>query len=82
MHDTKAVEILLVEDNPTDAELCIRALKKRNLGNHLEWVKDGAEALDFLYARGNYASRKPDDIPAFNEKLLELLERAPVGAGR
>ncbi len=49
------VEILLVEDNPTDAELCIRALKKHNVSNRLVWVKDGEEALDFLFQRGNYA---------------------------
>ncbi len=51
------VEILLVEDNPTDAELCMRALKKNNLANRLVWVKDGAEALDFLFADGAYADR-------------------------
>ena len=51
------VEILLVEDNPTDAELCIRALKKNNLANNLVWVKDGAEALDFLFANGVYSER-------------------------
>ncbi|MBU0622334.1 MAG: response regulator [Gammaproteobacteria bacterium] len=55
--DTKEVEILLVEDNPTDAELCIRALKKNNLANKLVWVKDGAEALDFLFATGPFADR-------------------------
>lgn len=55
--DVKEVEILLVEDNPTDAELCIRALKKSNLANSLVWVKDGAEALDFLFATGAYAGR-------------------------
>jgi CheY-like chemotaxis protein len=53
----KEVEILLVEDNPTDAELCIRALKKNNLANSLVWVKDGAEALEFLFATGAYADR-------------------------
>lgn len=55
-------EILLVEDNPTEAELTIRALKKHNLANGLVWVKDGAEALDFLFKRGAYADRitKPD----------------------
>lgn len=52
-----AVEILLVEDNPTDAELATRALRKNNLANNLVWVKDGAEALDFLFARGEYAGR-------------------------
>ena len=51
------VDILLVEDNPNDAELTLRALKKHNLTNTLEWVKDGAEALDFLFKRGNYAKR-------------------------
>jgi CheY-like chemotaxis protein len=55
--DVKEVEILLVEDNPTDAELCIRALKKSNLANSLVWVKDGAEALDFIFATGAYLGR-------------------------
>lgn len=43
------VQILLVEDNPRDAELTMRALKKNNLANHLEWVKDGAEALEYIF---------------------------------
>ena len=51
----KAVDILLVEDNATDAELCMRALKKHNLANNLVWVKDGAEALDFIFRTGEYA---------------------------
>jgi CheY-like chemotaxis protein len=51
------VEILLVEDNPTDAELAIRALRKKNLANNLVWVRDGAEALDFFYCRGQYQGR-------------------------
>jgi len=51
----KALEILLVEDNATDAELCMRALKKHNLANNLVWVKDGAEALDFVFRTGSYA---------------------------
>jgi two-component system, response regulator len=57
------VEILLVEDNQTDAELTIRALKKHNLGNKLVWVKDGAEALDYLFARGNYSARDINHSP-------------------
>lgn len=60
---TKEVEILLVEDNPTDAELTMRALKKHNLANKLVWVKDGAEALDFIFATGAYAARKIDNPP-------------------
>lgn len=54
---SEVVEILLVEDNPTDAELAIHTLKKNNLANNLVWVKDGVQALDFLFARGEYASR-------------------------
>jgi CheY-like chemotaxis protein len=64
------VEILLVEDDPTDAELCVRALKKRNLANHLVWVKDGAEALDFLFATGAYAGR--ESAPPPRVILLDL----------
>lgn len=51
------VEILLVEDNPTDAELAIRALRKKNLANNLVWVRDGAEALDFVFCKGQYQGR-------------------------
>jgi len=51
------VEILLVEDNPTDAELTMRALRKKNLANNLFWVKDGVEALDFIFCRGQYEGR-------------------------
>lgn len=57
------VEILLVEDSPTDAELAIRSLKKNNLSNNLVWVKDGAEALDFLFGRGAYAGRDTKKTP-------------------
>ena len=60
---TDGVEILLVEDNPTDAELAIVALKERNLANKLVWVKDGAEALDFLFATGAYAKRNIENSP-------------------
>ena len=51
------MEILLVEDNPRDAELTTRALKKRNLANHLVHVQDGQEALDFLFGNGTHAGR-------------------------
>jgi two-component system response regulator len=62
-NSVKEVEILLVEDNPNDAELAIRALKKNNLANKLLWVKDGAEALDFIFATGEYAHRNVVDGP-------------------
>lgn len=63
MNHPQAVDILLVEDNPQDAELTIRALKKRNLANRLHHVEDGAEALDFLFRRGAYAQREPNAQP-------------------
>ena len=52
------VQILLVEDNPNDAELAMHALKKNNLANSVDWVKDGEEALDYLFHRGVYADKK------------------------
>ena len=69
----KEVEILLVEDNPTDAELAIRALKKSNLANKLVWVKDGAEALDFIFAGGVYSGRQVTNGP----KVILLDLRLP-----
>lgn len=57
MSSYEEVEILLVEDNPKDAEMTQRALRKHNLGNKVHWVKDGAEALDYVFCRGEYAGR-------------------------
>lgn len=57
------VEVLLVEDNVHDAEMTIRALKKVNLANNLVHVKDGEEALEFIYARGRFSDRQPSDVP-------------------
>jgi two-component system, response regulator len=57
--DTSLVEILLVEDNPDDEQLTIEALKQYRLANHLHVVRDGAEALDFLFSRGRYGHRRP-----------------------
>lgn len=57
------VEILLVEDNPNDVELTLRALKSVNLTNRIHVVRDGAEALDFLFARGAYAERNGAQAP-------------------
>lgn len=57
------IEILLVEDNKNDAELIMRTLSKINLANNLIHVKDGAEALDFLFAREKYAGREIKKTP-------------------
>ena len=57
------IEILLVEDNIHDAEMTIRALKKINLANKLIHVKDGAEALDFIFAKGAFHDRQIENKP-------------------
>jgi CheY-like chemotaxis protein len=57
------VEILLVEDNPNDAELTMRALQKQNLAGKVFVVKDGAEALEFIFAEGAFAKRKIENHP-------------------
>jgi two-component system, response regulator len=57
------VEVLLVEDNPHDAEMTIRTLRKVNLANRLIHVKDGAEALDFIFAKGFFAGRQIENKP-------------------
>jgi len=77
------VEILLVEDNPDDVELSLRALKKYKIANRIEVVRDGAEALDFIFGEGEYAERSLEDVPRvilLDLKLpkvtgLEVLER-------
>jgi two-component system response regulator len=55
--------ILLVEDNPDDELLAIRALKKNNIANTIDVARDGAEALDYLFCEGNYADRDPAHKP-------------------
>lgn len=57
------IDILLVEDNPRDAELTVRALKKHNLAHRLMVVEDGAEALDFIGGRGKFARRGERNHP-------------------
>lgn len=60
IHD---VDILLVEDNPDDATLVIRALKKCNLGNNLIHLSDGEQALNFIFGKGPFSNRKVEDKP-------------------
>lgn len=57
------VEILLVEDNPYDVKMTLHAFEKHNLGNHIHVVRDGAEALEFVFCTGAYAHRRIGDIP-------------------
>lgn len=59
----KQIDILLVEDNESDAELVIRALKKNKIHNELVHVPDGAEALDYVFAKGKYIDRNIENTP-------------------
>jgi len=77
MDPTNGIEILLVEDSIDDAELTIRALKKKNLANNLVHLKNGAEALDFMFARGEYSGRDPYAVP----KVILLDLKMPKVSG-
>ncbi len=70
MDPVESIDILLVEDNPQDVELTLRALKKRNLANSVYVVGDGAEALDYMFSRGQYA--KGSAAPRPKVVLLDL----------
>lgn len=56
--------ILMVEDNPQDEKLILRALNKVNLANQVDVVRDGQQALDYLFREGEFADREGDDFPA------------------
>lgn len=62
--------ILLVDDSPTDAELCMDTLRRYELASQLTWVKDGEEALEYLFAEGRYTDRKDSVLPQL--VLLDL----------
>jgi two-component system, response regulator len=75
MEDFNAVEILIVEDNPRDAELTLRALRKNNLANNVLIAEDGAEALDFFFCRGKYLKRSilsPPKVVLLDLKLPKV----------
>ncbi len=61
--EERPVEILLVEDNPNDAELSLYALKKYKVANHIFHARDGAEALDYIFCTGPFANRQIEDVP-------------------
>lgn len=63
MNDYSDVEFLLVEDNPNDVEMTLRALKKNNIANKVYVAMDGEEALDFIFARGIFNHRKVESAP-------------------
>src|SRR5476651_2423346 len=63
MNESNVVELLLVEDNPQDLELSLRALRKANLSNRIHVARDGVEALEFIFCEGAYAGRKITQTP-------------------
>lgn len=71
------IEILLVEDNPADVELTLRALKKNNIANRIEVVTDGQEALDFIFAKGTFSDRENKKNP----KVIFLDLKLPKVSG-
>ena len=72
----KTVEILLVEDNPNDEMLALHAFKKHNLANQVHVVRDGAEALEFIFCTGAYAERQFE-----NPRLVLLDKKLPLVDG-
>jgi len=83
MNIPEAVEILIVEDNPNDLELALRALRKAKISNSIHVSRDGAEASDYIFCEGAFADRRIEDTPRvilLDLKLpkidgLELLKR-------
>jgi CheY-like chemotaxis protein len=70
MSETHGIELLLVEDNPQDLELALRALRKAKLANRIHVARDGVEALEFVFCEGPHAGRRMADGP--NVILLDL----------
>lgn len=63
MSGSPAVELLIVEDSPSDLEMTLRALKRAKLAHRIEVARDGAEALEFLFAQGRFSERSIGDAP-------------------
>jgi two-component system response regulator len=78
MNQVNPMEILLVEDNPADVELTLRALKKHNLANQVKVVNDGTQALDYLFSSGAYEGKKSQPPP----KVVFLDLKLPKVDGR
>lgn len=77
MSERNSVEILLVEDNPSDVELTLHAFDECKLANHIKVVRDGAEALEYLFGTGAFAGRNVLDLP----RLILLDLKLPKVSG-
>jgi len=73
----EAIEILLVEDNPHDVKLALHAFQKNNLANSIQVVRDGAEALEFIFCTDRYSMRRMENGP----KLILLDLKLPLVDG-
>lgn len=71
------VEILLIEDNPSDIRLALHAFKKNNLANHVRVLQDGIEALEYIFGKGKYADRVAKSLP----KVILLDLKLPLVDG-
>ncbi len=78
MAEQDLIDILLVEDNPRDAEMILRALRKRNIANPVFIAEDGAEALDFIFCRNTHSGRNPSRPP----RVILLDLKLPKVSGR
>ena len=76
MNSNNQTTVLLVEDDPDDEALTLRALKKNNINNHIDVVHDGAEALDYLFSQKKYSHRQNDSLP---ELILLDLNLPKIG---
>jgi len=72
MIDVDQIEILLVEDSPLDAELAMRGLKQQKLANQIVWLRDGQQALDYIFRQGEYRDR-----PTSSPRLILLDLKMP-----
>jgi two-component system, response regulator len=77
MNNYNEIEILIIEDNPNDAEMALRALKKNNVKNNVLVIDDGEDAMDYIFARGKFLSRNPHLRP----KLILLDLKLPKVSG-
>jgi two-component system response regulator len=80
MSDPKAIEILLVEDNPQDVELALRALRQAKIANHIHVARDGAEAIEILFGNASHGPEVAPKVVLLDLKLpkidgLEVLKR-------
>ena len=77
MNEPNIIDLLIVEDNPQDLELALRALRKAKLANHIQIARDGAEALEFIFCEGPHAARRQAAAP----KVILLDLKLPKVAG-